>query len=65
MNIAICSILLKDFIKPFEKTLLSNYQGTEDRFQAVLNQATDDNNEEIITILNWIESKNLKETFFQ
>lgn len=65
MNLAICSVILKSFIKPFETTLIREYSGTEDRFQAVYNEATDRDNKEVIEIMDYIEKQGLKETFFQ
>lgn len=65
MNLAIIHVLLKSYIKPFEQTLLNEYHGTDDRFEAVRNNASDEGNTEIVEILDYIELNNLKATFFQ
>jgi hypothetical protein len=65
MNLAICHVILKGFVKSFLPELENYYQGTEDRFEAVYNAASDENNEEVLEILTWIDKQGLKATFFQ
>jgi hypothetical protein len=65
MNAGICAVILKAYVRPFIETLNNDYDRTDDKFEAVRNAASDEGNEEILEILNWIESRNLKETFFK
>lgn len=62
MNIAIISIVLKDYIKPY----LEYFEGqtSEEQFCQLYNMASDENNEEILVMLDYIERNDLKRTFF-
>lgn len=64
MNLAICSIILKDFVKPFINELEDYYPTPTDKFYAVVNAAEDSNNQEVLEILSWIEKQDLIKTFF-
>ena len=64
MNIAICSVLLKAYCRPMIETLERDYETPEDKLEAVRNSASDDGNEEIVAICDWVESVGLTETFF-
>lgn len=65
MNLAICSVILKDFVKPFIGTLNDSYDTGEDKFYAVMNAASDSGNDEVMEILEYIEKQDLIETFFK
>jgi hypothetical protein len=63
-NLAIISSILKDFCKPFLKELQDHFETSDDKFEGVRNAASDQNNEEILAICDYIERKGLIKTFF-
>jgi hypothetical protein len=65
MNLAICAVILRDFVKPFQSSLELDFESGEDRFYAVMNAASDSGDEEILNILEYIEKQDLIETFFK
>lgn len=64
MNIGICAVLLKAFCAPYISTLEEEYPTPEDKLEAVRNLASDQGNDEIVTIVDWIEKAGLTTTFF-
>ena len=63
-NLAIVSVVLKSFCKPFLNTLETQYLTPEDKLEAVRNEASDSGNEEVVAMCDYIENKKLTETFF-
>lgn len=63
-NLAIVSIVLKDFIKAWKSQLEEYYTTPEEKLCAVRNAASDEGNDEIVAMLDYIEVKGLTETFF-
>jgi len=64
MNIAFVSVILRQFCKPFLKDLERYHETPLDKLAAVRNEASDQGNEEVIELCDWIESSELETTFF-
>lgn len=63
-NLAVVAVILKSFCKPFLMELEENYPTPEDKLEGVRNAASDEGNDEIVAICNYLEKNNLIETFF-
>ena len=63
-NLAIVSITLKNFCKPFLNELEAYYDTPEEKLNAVRNSACDSNEQEIVAMCDYIERQNLTKTFF-
>lgn len=64
-NLAIVHVLLKNYLGGMVSLLESDdYPTPADKLEAVRNMASDDGNDEIVSICDYLERKNLVETFF-
>ncbi len=64
MNLAICAVLLRQYVAPFKASLETDYLTPGDKLNAVRNAASDNGDSEIESILDYIESRGLTKTFF-
>ncbi len=65
MNIGIALVLLKSYCEPMLDDLDQLCDNGEEKFEMVRNSASDEGNEEIVDICNWVEKMNLVDTFFR
>ena len=63
-NLAIVSVILKNFVGPFKSDLEQYYETSDEKFEAVRNAASDGGEDEILAMLDYIERKQLVKTFF-
>ena len=63
-NLAIVAVLLRSYVSMFVYDL-DRYETAEEKLEAVRNSASDDGNEEIEDICNFIERNKLTQTFFR
>ena len=62
-NIAIVAVILKSFCKPFLADL-ETYPTSEGILKHVRDMASNEGNEEVVEMCDWIKRTNLIETFF-
>lgn len=63
-NLAIVAVVLKDFCRPFLTELEQCYETPEDKLECVRNSASDQGNEEVVAMCDYIKQKGLTRTFF-
>lgn len=62
-NLAIISIVLKDFVRPWAEEL-ELFETPDEKLCAVRNAASDSGNDEVVAMCDYIERQNLTTTFF-
>ena len=63
-NLGVVAVLLRAYCAPIISILENEYPTPEDKLEAVRIMATDEGNEEISDICDYIENKGLIRTFF-
>ncbi len=63
-NLAIVAVILRDFCAPWLAELEAFCETLEEKLEAVRNSASDQGNEEVVAICDYLEHQGLIRTFF-
>ena len=63
MNLGIVVVLMRAYVAPWIEEL-DLYETSEEKLEAVRNSASDEGNEEIVQMCDWIESTGMTKTLF-
>lgn len=64
MNVAIVSVVLRSYVTPWINELEELYPTPEEKIEAIINRASDEGNDEIIELCEWVIEKKLTTVFF-